>query len=291
MNDPMLNRELKRLLDAADEAVTDRGPVEVSGRLRVGVDLGTAFTVLFVVDDSGLPVAGTYRFADVVRDGVVFDYVGAVNLVRELKAELEARLGGRELTTAAVTIPPGMALSEVRSHGHVVEAAGLTCTAVVDEPTAANTILGVEDGAVVDIGGGTTGVAVLRDGRVVAIADEPTGGTHLSLVVAGAHRISFEEAELMKRDPAHHTRLMPVVRPVLEKVATIVASQLRGHDVRRIHLVGGTSAFTGIADVVQQVTGIPTVVPGNPLFVTPLGVAFHDTADADERWLEADHAQ
>ena len=282
MND--LNPDLKRLLDAADSAVTGTGPVSAAGRLRVGVDLGTAFTVLFVVDDSGLPVAGAYRFADVVRDGVVLDYVGAVTLVRELKAEVEDRLG-RDLATAAVTIPPGVATSEVRSHGYVVEAAGLDCTAVVDEPTAANSVLGVSEGAVVDVGGGTTGIAILRDGRVVATADEPTGGTHLSLVVAGAHGIPFEEAELMKRDVTNHGRLMPVVRPVLEKIASIVARQIEGHNVERIYLVGGTSAFTGIADVVAEVTGVPTVVPGNPLFVTPLGVALHDTADADTRWL------
>lgn len=282
MND--LNPDLKRLLDAADAAVTGTERVSAAGRLRVGVDLGTAFTVLFVVDDSGLPVAGAYRFADVVRDGVVLDYVGAVTLVRELKAEVEDRLG-RALATAAVTIPPAVAISELRSHGYVVEAAGLDCTAVVDEPTAANSVLGVSEGAVVDVGGGTTGIAILRDGRVVATADEPTGGTHLSLVVAGAHGIPFEEAELMKRDVTNHGRLMPVVRPVLEKIASIVARQIEGHDVERIYLVGGTSAFTGIAGVVSAVTGVPTVVPGNPLFVTPLGVAFHDTADADTRWL------
>ena len=282
MND--LNPDLKRLLDAADAAVSGRAHVRSSGRLRVGVDLGTAYTVLFVVDESGLPVAGAYRFADVVRDGVVLDYVGAVTLVRELKAEVEERIG-RELSTAAVTIPPGVATSEVRSHGYVVEAAGLDCTAVVDEPTAANAVLGVREGAVVDVGGGTTGIAILREGQVVATADEPTGGTHLSLVVAGAHGIPFGEAELMKRDLANHGRLMPVVRPVLEKIATIVARQIEGHHVDQIYLVGGTSAFIGIAEVVATVTGVRTVVPGNPLFVTPLGVAFHDTADADTRWL------
>ncbi|GAB2859249.1 ethanolamine utilization protein EutJ [Nocardioides pacificus] len=274
-----LNPDLARLLAAADAVMGSQAPVTATGPLRVGVDLGTAFTVLFVVDESGTPVAGAYRFADVVRDGVVLDYMGAVALVRELKAEVEERLG-RVLDTAAVTIPPGVSASDHRAHGYVVEAAGLTCTAVVDEPTAANSVLGARDGAVVDIGGGTTGIAILRDGRVITTADEPTGGTHLSLVIAGAGKIPFEEAELMKRETANHVRLLPVVRPVLEKIATIVARQIEGQGVEQIYLVGGTSAFTGIADVVGAVTGVPTVVPGNPLFVTPLGVALHDTGDS-----------
>ncbi|GAA1542257.1 ethanolamine utilization protein EutJ [Nocardioides humi] len=270
-----LSPNLARLLEVADRATTD-APVTVTGPLRVGVDLGTAYTVIFVVDESGLPVAGAYRFADVVRDGVVLDYAGAVDLVRRLKSQIEQRIG-RGLTTAAVTIPPGVPVSEVRSHGYVVEAAGLECTAIVDEPTAANAVLQVADGAVVDVGGGTTGIAVLRDGEVVATADDPTGGTHLTLVVAGAHGISFEEAELLKRDQRNHARLFPVVRPVLEKIGTLVADRIRGYDVEQIYLVGGTSAFTGIADVVASVTGVPAVVPGAPLFVTPVGVALHDT--------------
>jgi Ethanolamine utilization protein EutJ (predicted chaperonin) len=51
------------------------------------------------------------------------------------------------------------------------------------------------------------------------------------------------------------------VRPVLEKIATIVARHLAGHDVDTIYLVGGTSAFPGIAEVVTEVTGIRAVVP------------------------------
>jgi ethanolamine utilization protein EutJ len=268
------DRDLTRTLAAAAEAVRGDGPVDAVGALRVGVDLGTAFTVLFVVDETGTPVAGASRYAEVVRDGVVLDFAGAVTLLRALKAEVEGRLG-RELTSAATTYPPGVAQSEVRANRYVLEGAGLACTALIDEPTAANAVLRIRDGAVVDVGGGTTGIAIVEDGRVVATADEATGGTHLSLVIAGAHGIPFDEAELRKRDPANHAHLFPVIRPVLEKVATIVARHVRGRDVEVIHLVGGTCAFAGIAEVVTEVTGIPAVVPSDPLFVTPLGVALH----------------
>lgn len=284
---PTLNPDLGRLLDATDAAMAPAGaaatattgPAGDGVPLRVGVDLGTAYTVVLAVDADGTPLAGAYRFADVVRDGLVLDFAGATALVRELVAEVEGKLG-RALSTAAVTIPPAVGVSDSRAHRYVVEAAGLECTAVVDEPTAANAVLRLRDGAVVDVGGGTTGIAVVRDGHVVATFDEPTGGTHLSLVIAGAHHIGLDEAELLKRDPANHARLMPVVRPVLEKVATIVERNLRGFAVEKVVLVGGTSAFTGIADVVTEVTGIEALVPGNPLFVTPLGVAFHDVPTA-----------
>jgi ethanolamine utilization protein EutJ len=150
---------------------------------------------------------------------------------------------------------------------------------MVDEPTAANAVLGLGDGAVVDVGGGTTGVAVIRDGRVRYTADEPTGGTHFSLVIAGALDLSFEEAEVLKCDPGQHRRLFPLVRPVMEKVGSIVARHIRNHPVETITLVGGTACFAGIAEVVEAVTGIRTVVPAHPLFITPLGIALHNNME------------
>jgi ethanolamine utilization protein EutJ len=277
---PALRTDLASLLDAADAAMMDSAPLVPSGRIGAGVDLGTAYVVVFVVSEDGTPIAGTYRAASVVRDGVVLDFAGATSLLRELKDDLEIRIG-QPLQTAATTYPPGVAPTEVRAARYVLEAAGLECTALVDEPTAANAVLEVHDGAVIDVGGGTTGVAIVQGGHVVYTADEPTGGTHLTLVVAGSHGISIAAAEELKTDLTQQRQLFPVVRPVLERIGTIVAHHVRDHDVRHLYLVGGTSAFPGIAEVVSEVTGIEASVPGNPLFVTPLGVALHDRVPAD----------
>ncbi|MBI1879460.1 MAG: ethanolamine utilization protein EutJ [Chloroflexi bacterium] len=244
-------------------------------RVHVGVDLGTAYTVLAVLDEQMQPLTGEYRFAQVVRDGLVVDFHGAISLLRELKQNVETRLGF-ELTTAATTYPPGVPATEVRATRHVVEAAGFQVGHIVDEPTAANAVLQIENGAVVDVGGGTTGIAIFREGEVVYTADEPSGGTHFSLVIAGALGLEFDQAEVLKKDNSQHRRLFPVVRPVMEKVGTIVARHIATHPVEAIYLVGGTACFSGIDRVVQEVTGIKTVIPGHPLFVTPLGVAMQD---------------
>lgn len=246
--------------------------------LHVGVDLGTAYVVVAVVDDEGTPLAIASRFAGVVRDGVVVDFAGAAAIVTELVAEVQDRLG-RTLTTAATTYPPGVALTEVRACRYVVEAAGLDCTTLVDEPTAANAVLRVDDGAVVDVGGGTTGIAVLRAGEVVAVMDEPTGGTHVSLVLAGGLGISLEEAERVKTDPDRQAALLPRVRPVFDRIASIVADHLDGREVTHVHLVGGTAAFPGMAEVVADRLELPVTCPVHPLLVTPLGVALHDPGE------------
>jgi ethanolamine utilization protein EutJ len=166
--------------------------------------------------------------------------------------------------------------AEVRATANVLFGAGLDCTGLIDEPSAANNVLQIQDGAIVDVGGGTTGIAVLKNGKVVYTADEPTGGTHFSLVIAGSTGSTFEEAEALKKDPKEQTRLFPVIRPVMEKVGTIVRRHIARHKVDKIYLVGGTCAYPGMSQVIQEVTGIETVLPGNPLFITPLGIAMNN---------------
>jgi ethanolamine utilization protein EutJ len=270
-----MNPKLTEFLAAADQSLIEPSLHDYRGTVHVGVDLGTAYTGIFVLDETYQPLAGTYEFAQIVRDGLVVDFAGAVELVRKLKSQLENRLGF-ELSSAATAYPPGVPLAEVRAGRYVLEASRLECSALVDEPTAANAVLQVKNGAVVDIGGGTTGIAILKDGEVVYTADEATGGTHFTLVVAGAHHISFEEAEAMKTNLGEQKRLFPIVRPVMEKVGSIIARHIRDHNIDIIYLVGGTSAFTGIAEVITSYTGVQAVVPGNPLFITPLGIAMHD---------------
>lgn len=246
-----------------------------NGDLQVGVDLGTAYTVLAVLDEHGEPIIGEFQFAQVVRDGLVLDFVGAVDLLRDMKNRVEEHLG-RPLIHAATGYPPGVPMAEVQATVHVVEAAGFKCQGVIDEPSAANKILNLQEGVIVDVGGGTTGIAIVEDGQVVYTADEATGGTHFSLVIAGALGISFEEAEDLKIDPQQQSRLFPIIRPVMEKVGTIIAKHIKGYDVQEINLVGGTARFPGIASVIEEVTDTPTKALPHPLFVTPLGIAMHD---------------
>ena len=260
------------------EAVV-KHPVKGSSSVYyTGVDLGTACVVLAVLDEYFKPVAAAYRYADVVRDGMVVDYIGAIRLVRELKAELEEKLD-TELLYAAAAIPPGTDSLDGGAIKNVVQGAGFEITALLDEPTAANAVLKIENGAVVDIGGGTTGISILKDGKVVYVADEPTGGTHFSLVISGAYNMSFQEADVYKREEKHHKELLPVLKPVVEKVASIIKQHIEGHDVDEIYLVGGTCCLTGIEGIIEKQTGIRTRKPENPMFVTPLGIAFSCTQE------------
>ena len=240
-------------------------------KFKVGLDLGTAYIVLVVLDEENNPVACEKQAARVLRDGVVVDFVGARQIVSALKAKLEKRLG-TELTYCAIAMPAGTE-SSIKTHIHVAESAGLDVVNILDEPTAANSIYKIENGAVVDIGGGTTGLAVFQNGVVIDTKDEATGGTHVTLVLAGSLGISEDEAEKIKLDSTRHKEIFPIIKPVMEKMASIVASYITQSDVKTIYLCGGTCCMYGIEKVFENWTGIKTVKPDNPFLVTPAGIA------------------
>ncbi len=263
------------------EEVIEKPIVNGSSVYYTGVDLGTACVVLAVLDENYNPVAGAYRYADVVRDGMVVDYIGAVRIVRELKEEIEEKLN-TELIYAAAAIPPGTDALDSGAIKNVVQSAGFELTCLLDEPTAANAVLKIQNGAVVDIGGGTTGISILKDGKVVYVVDEPTGGTHFSLVISGAYEMPFNKADEYKRDNKNHKEVLPVLKPVVEKVSSIINNHIKNYDVNEISLVGGTCCLTGIEEIIEKQTGVYTHKPRNPMFVTPLGIALSCTQDIIE---------
>jgi ethanolamine utilization protein EutJ len=259
----------RRLLQTA--VAHFRSPAKVwTGGLHFGVDLGTATVVLAVVDDAGEPVLLDSRTAGIVRDGVVVDFHGAVEVVLELRAAAELYLG-REITEAATAYPPGVGIAESRACRFVLEAAGLECIALLDEVSAANGLLHLGDAVIVDVGGGSTGVGVIADGDVVAVGDLPGGGHQLDLILAGALHIPLEEAERLKRERAGE--YIHVLRPGVERVAANVARLSAGYESFPLHLAGGALMFPGAGEIVADYLGRDVVEYDHALFITPLGIA------------------
>lgn len=264
-------KKTNELIDKFEKSI-DNPQIDKSKKLYTGIDLGTAFIVLAVLDEDKNPVCGAYEFANVIKDGMVVDYIGACDIVKKLKKEIEDKIGV-ELFDAGVAIPPNTESIDGGVVKNVAEAAGFNVVDVFDEPTAANMILELKDGAVVDIGGGTTGISILKNGKVIKVVDEATGGTHFSLVLSGANKISFEDAETLKRDFKKHKEIFPMLKPVIDKIISIINSAISGTDVDEIILVGGSALLENIEKYIEDNIKIKTLKPKNPMFVTPLGIA------------------
>ena len=68
-----LQRARQTILPSRNGAVPLEEPPD--GPLYVGADLGTAYLVLVALDKDLQVVAGEYQFAQVVKDGLVVDYM------------------------------------------------------------------------------------------------------------------------------------------------------------------------------------------------------------------------
>ena len=241
-------------------------------KFYVGVDLGTANIVITILDKDGKPVAGATQRSRVVRDGIVVDFMGAIGIVRKLKEDLEEKLG-IQITEGYTAIPPGVEQGSVKAIVNVIESAGIDVLKVVDEPTAASYVLGITDGVVVDLGGGTTGISILEKGKVVFVADEPTGGTHMTLVLAGSYGVDFETAEDIKTDKKKEKEVFVQITPVLQKMASIVKKYIKDYKVKDVYLVGGACSFDGSEGVFEKELGLNIYKPYMPVYITPIGIA------------------
>ena len=247
-------------------------------KFYVGVDLGTANIVITILDKDGKPVAGATQRSRVVRDGIVVDFMGAIGIVRKLKEDLEEKLG-IEITEGYTAIPPGVEQGSVKAIVNVIESAGIDVLKVVDEPTAASYVLGITDGVVVDLGGGTTGISILEKGKVVFVADEPTGGTHMTLVLAGSYGVDFETAEDIKTDKKKEKEVFVQITPVLQKMASIVKKYIKDYKVKDVYLVGGACSFDESESIFEKELGLNIYKPYMPVYITPLGIALAGIKD------------
>jgi cell division protein FtsA len=149
----------------------------------------------------------------------------------------------------------------------------------------------------VDIGGGTTDIAIFSDGAIVHTSVLPLGGNHLTTDIALGIRTPQDEAEKIKRahgsataeqvDPeelvevpsvgGRQPRSMPkqVLAEIIE-ARTEEIFQLVGEEIRNtafedllgsgVVLTGGASALRGITELAEDVLGLPVRI-GRPVGV------------------------
>lgn len=244
------------------------------GRLKVGVDLGTANTVLAVVDSNNRPIAGASAPSHAIRDGVIVNYYESVQLVTKLKNELEEKLG-TELLLRCRSDPSRSFRGQYKSIGYVLEGAGFEVTNIVDEPTAASPCsrsltvqLSMSAAALPES-------ASSRMAKVIYTDDEATGGSHMTMTVAGHYKIPYEDAEVLKTDPEKEAEIFPVIKATVEKMATITERFLQGYEVPAVYVVGGSASFKEFTTVFEKKLKLPVYRPVHPLLVTPLGIAYY----------------
>ena len=247
-------------------------PFKAGEPLKVGIDLGTSSIVLAVLNQKDEPIYGSLIKAEVIRDGLIVNYMETVLLVSEMIKKAEDILGV-ELKQASTAAPSGTGINNRKVFKNVLESANLEVVKILDEPSAAALCLAIDHGSVVDIGGGTTGISILKNKQVIATIDEPTGGTHMSLVLAGHYHIPFAEAEQLKLQPQNEKMILAIIEPVIAKMAKISQDFLGKYPAEPVYIVGGASYFQDFGSIFTKYLGLPVQKPIYPQYVTPLGIA------------------
>jgi len=212
------------------------------------------------------------------------------------------------LVTADRAAQDNLALTINRCH--------LDVDGIVATPYASGLASLVDDegelGAVcVDIGGGTSSLAIFSEGNLVHVDAVAVGGHHVTMDIAHCLSIRLEEAERLKvlegsalaasnderdtltihpvgEDYGAHPQTIPritlnqIVRPRVDEILELVrdrlvASGFAGRIGRRIVMTGGGSQLTGITDVARHVFGRPVRL-GRPLGVKGLPIAARGAA-------------
>ena len=207
--------------------------------------------------------------------------------------------------------------------GEVVEslyaamrAAGLQVSSLTLEPIAAmNAAIPAElrllNLALVDIGAGTTDIAVCRDGSVTGYTMATIAGDEITEAIMRAYLVDFQTAEGIKRDlrpgaDAHYTDILglensatfedvhAVIQEPMGRLAEAIAAQvteLNGGAPSALFLAGGGSKLDGLRERVAAGLGMDerrVAIAGsnfaksafsdsldlnNPEYATPLGIA------------------
>jgi cell division protein FtsA len=191
------------------------------------------------------------------------------------------------------------ATSSIRNLIKCVQSAGIQIDAMVLEPLAAGesalTEIEREMGvALVDIGGGTTDIAIFIEGSIWHTVVLPTGGEQLTKDIAVGLRTPFDVAEEIKLKYGHalpHT-IMPeetikvnmfgeesqqqiprqflaeIIEARTEEIFEIILKEIKrsGYDgllPAGVVLCGGTAELPGIRDLARDVLGLPVRI-GEP---------------------------
>jgi len=185
------------------------------------------------------------------------------------------------------------ATTSVRNVVRAVNRAGLSVQDIMLEPLASGEALLSEEEKelgvlLLDLGGGTTDVALFRDGAVWYTGVLPLGGDHISNDIAVGLRTPTSDAEELKkrhgcaltslvkddesvevasvggrktRQLSRHI-LSEIIQPRVEEIFTLVARDLARAGLEDVAaagvvLTGGTSIMWGVPELAEQVFDVP----------------------------------
>lgn len=239
---------------------------------------------------------------------------------------LEGHRGNKIGVNLLATFLPQMVIEGLYS---VISKAGLEVGNITLEPIAAINVaikeeLRLLNLALVDIGAGTSDIALTKDGNIMAYAMTSTAGDEITEALSKEYLLDFNQAEnlkinLCKAETQEFTNIVgmkyelsseEIVRSIENTIAEItmeIAEKILEYNEKppaAIFLIGGSSQMPGLREILSQniglpkervsirdtsfiedVNGIDEIING-PDIITPIGIAIEGLNEKYKSFLE-----
>ena len=312
-----LGFQLKRVAIAAAGRVLRTSRIRVDKDIEYGMEVDQELV-------SSLEIEGIQRAQLLLDDDLAggdriqFYCVGYSVINYYLNGYIISRLSGHKGKTIGAdilaTFLPHMVVDSLYT---VMNRVGLEVSSLTLEPIAAINVTIPQDLrllnlALVDVGAGTSDIALTRDGSVIAYAMAPTAGDEITERISQHYLVDFSTAEKIKlsintakeaisfadilkiKHSVKISELIDIIKPAVELLADIIADKILEFNNKApnaVFLIGGGSQTSGLAgmiadrlslskdrvvvrsrDVIRDVKFMDKKLSG-PESITPYGIA------------------
>src|SRR5262252_1543001 len=244
--------------------------------------------VLAVGDEAKMMLGRTPGYIQAIRplrDGVIADFEVAEEMIKHFIRKVHPRRGFAS-PRVIICVPSGSTAVERRAIQESAESAGARRVFLIEEPMAAAIGAGLPvteatGSMVVDIGGGTTEVAVLSLGGIVYSRSVRVGGdkmdeaiiayirrNHNLLVGEGSAELIISERQIAESLAEPVGAIVEAVKVALEHTAPELAADIVD---KGIVLTGGGALLGNLDFVLRHSTGLPVSIADDPLSCVALG--------------------
>ena len=195
-------------------------------------------------------------------------------------------------------------VSSIRNIGRCVKSSGLELEGITLEPLAsANAVLSQEEKeagvALIDIGGGTTDLAVFKDGIIRHTAVIPFGG-NVIVSIPGLRGREPKEITLKNLSKIIHARVVEIIEQVYVEIKNYGHEEQKKKLIAGIVLTGGGAQLKHLKQLVEYITGMDTRIGypnehlagdsdeeiASPLYATAVGLVMDGLKRQERKRIE-----
>ncbi|MBI2537471.1 MAG: rod shape-determining protein [Gemmatimonadetes bacterium] len=209
-----------------------------------------------------------------LKDGVIADFDVTEKMLRYFLSSIIQKHVFRVKPKVIVCVPSGITEVEKRAVRDSAHSAGAKEVYMVAEPMAAAIGVGLPvetptGNMVIDVGGGTTEIAVIALSGIVSDTSVRTGGDELDQAIVQFMVVRVHSSEIREAVQEPIQQIVDAVRRALEITPPELASDIVD---RGIVMAGGGALIRGLDVLLSQETSLPIRVDEDPLTCVVRGV-------------------